>query len=266
MLKKSIKIPHQSRYQAIDLIRGLAVLGMIIYHGMYVLVYMDQGLIWGPSPVARSFGWLVAFTFLTVFGVSAGIKYQRMVIKKVAFRQIYASFVKRGLELVIAALLVTLGSLLLLPDLYIRFGVLHFFALSCLILPLLITNNRRIAFASVLILIAWATKPFWQFTPGTSLLLPLDLRPLNYATIDHWTLIPFFILPLIGAWYGKKLVDRSNQTTDNSITINSKQVSNSSWQKPILWLGQHSLLVYLIHVPILILICWLILRVSEILS
>jgi len=257
MSKNSIKITHQTRYQAIDLIRGLAVLGMIFYHGMYVLVYMDQGLIWGPSPVARSFGWLVALTFLSVFGVSAGIKYQRMVAKQLAFRKIYASFAKRGLELVIAALVVTLGSLFLIPDLYIRFGVLHFFALSCFLLPLLITNNRRIAIASVIILIAWATKPFWQFTPGTSLLLPLDLRPLDYATIDHWTLIPFFILPLIGAWYGKRLVATTNQSVDHSISTNSSKNSISTWQKPILWLGQHSLLVYLIQVPILIVICWL---------
>lgn len=255
-----------NRLFLIDLTRGLAVLSMILYHGMYVLVFLDQGLMWGPSPVARSFGWLVAFTFLTVFGVSAGIKYQRMAIKKVAFRQIYASFAKRGLELVIAAMVVTLGSLFLLPDLYIRFGVLHFFALSCFLLPLLIASNRRIAIASLIILLAWVTKPFWQFTPGTSLLLPLDLRPLNYATIDHWTLIPFFILPLIGAWYGKRLVARSSKSIDNLNSIKSSKSSISSWQKPILWFGQHSLLVYLIHVPILIAFCWLLLNLFSIMS
>ena len=263
----NLSVNSNNRLELIDLIRGLAVLGMIFYHGMYVLVYMSQGGLWAPSPLVRSFGWLVAFTFLTVFGVSAGIKYQRMVVNQISFRQIFSSFAKRGLELVGAALLVTLGSLFLLPDLYIRFGVLHFFALSCFLLPLIITSNRRILLATILIALAWLTKPSWQFNPSTSLFLPLDLRPLNYATIDHWTMIPFFILPLIGAWCGKRLVAKSNHLFDQSSSIKSSSINSSrktilTYQKPVLWLGQHSLLVYLVHVPILIVICWLMLRVS----
>ncbi|MBU4124390.1 MAG: DUF1624 domain-containing protein, partial [Nanoarchaeota archaeon] len=90
-----------------------------------------------------------------------------------------------------------------------------------------------------------------NFTFDFPWLLWLGFYPTNMVTFDYFPLLPWFGIILIGIYFGKLLYKNNKRTfkiSDLSNYLNIKFVS---------FLGKNSLLIYLMHQPLLILILFL---------
>ena len=216
------------RNVTVDLIRTLAIVLMVIFHFIYDLRsfgYVAWDIPDGPG--WKQFRYLI----LTLFFICVGIGLVYAHGKMIRWR----SFWRRFFQLVLAPPLVTAISLLMFPKNWIYFGVLHFILVASLVsLPLVYFPKLALLLGLALITsfnLSWlqSSWPFiyvGQWLPG-------------YAN-DFVPIIPWLALVWIGIFLG-----RSEWLARDPLSF----VKLKKWQA---WPGQHSLLVYLIHQPILV--------------
>jgi uncharacterized membrane protein len=226
-----------NRVQIIDVARGVAIIAMVVYHLFWDLSYfrifpVDVGYDPGWVLFARSI--LFAFTFLVgvglVMGHGRGIR--------------WASFWRRWAFLGAGAALITISTLVTFPETFVYFGVLHAIAaISILALPFLFTPIWLTAIAGLMI----ALLPFVYSDPF------FDQKIVSW--IGLWVVPPPSndLVPLF-PWLGVGLLGVSAMriaTTTGFIQTLAKLNSRSAIMRGLAFLGRWSLLIYLLHQPIL---------------
>lgn len=241
MVKQSIQ--PGGRYALLDELRGLDLISMMFFHGMWDLVflfglpvqwYQDKpGYIW-----QQTICWI--FILLSGFCVPLGHK-----------------TAQRGAEVFGAGALVTLVTWALMPADLVLFGVLTFLGsamlLTALVRPLLdrvpagvglavsaalffLTRNVNQGFLGFEgLLLAPVPAGFYANTLTAFLGFP---QPGFYST-DYFSLIPWLFLFWAG-FFLHKVVGRENM-----------EPLRCSVCPPLGWMGRHSLLLYLLHQPVI---------------
>jgi len=236
-MSKKTKTSTSARIATIDILRGVAILMMFVFHFSYDLTffgYLDINFL--EDPFWANFRRLIVSSFLLLVGVSLflasrhGIKPRR--------------FLRRLILLIAYALLVSLGSYLMFPESYIYFGILHFIAVAS-VLGLLFTRfywvNLALGTALVLLDIFYSHSFFNH--PSINWLGLMTHLP---YTEDYVPLIPWFGVVLIGLFLGRLLF--SEPETPGWL---SWKASNRA-TKTLALAGRHSLHIYILHQPIFI--------------
>jgi len=225
------------RFWEIDALRGIAVLMMITFHFLFDLNYFR-----GFSIALSSGFWLVfARATLTVFlllvGISLSLSYSR-VKDKLDGSTAAKKYLKRGLRIFCYGLAITAVTFAFFPQGAIWFGVLHCIGISIILaIPVLPRKRTVLVLGIVLILLGVLLA---QFTVSFPWLLWLGFYPAGFYTFDYVPLLPWFGVVLLGLFLGK------------SFYGNRKPSEGPKAAGPLNWLGRHSLLIYLIHQPILV--------------
>ena len=219
----------------IDVIRGVSILAMITFHFAFDLMYFGfakSDLIYQPD--WRLFERMIAFSFLFIAGLSLFITHGSLIK--------WNSFIKRyGVTAICAVLISTVTYVLFNSDM-IRFGILHAISVSGLIsLLLLRLNSFFLALLAVIIFLINLIIPqpvegdyFWQW------LIYTNETP---HSLDYRPIIPW-ITPFILGMASYQLFKKWGLLETNKIII-YRELSILSW------LGRNSLIIYLIHQPIL---------------
>lgn len=226
--------PASSRFDAIDLARGGALVAMAIFHGAWDL--SNAGL--APPDVGTSPGWrwfahLIAGSFLFLSGVSLVLAHRTGVN--------WPRFLVRLAMVAGAALLVTLSTWWMMGDAFVIFGILHHIALASVIAlaflplpPLLTALAAALSLALPHLVTSTFFDPPWLIWTGLAVRTPV--------TVDWVPLFPWLGCVLAGVAAGPAL---------------SRFLHAHPWraESPPLRLlalgGRHSLLVYLAHQPLL---------------
>ena len=233
--------PH---YGLLDTVRGVCILSMVAYHGMYDLVDIFglpsawytglPGYIWQQS---------ICWTFILLSGMCW---------------QLSRRHVKRGLLLVGCGAAITLITWLVMPSQRILYGVLNLLGLSALLLIPLDKVFRKIpAWAGLLgaLLLFALTKnvargslgfeglvlcrlPRWLY--ATDLLAVVGFPSPSFWSTDYFPLLPWFFLFCAG-YFLWSLLDKSPRA----------KALLQPGLRPLSFLGRHSLVIYLIHQPAL---------------
>jgi uncharacterized membrane protein len=229
---------RKGRVDAVDLARGLALLGMAAYHLTWDLAdFRLVSPILPFSPPMRLISHSVASAFLALVGLSLALAHRDRLNLK--------AFWRRFAIVVGAAALVTAGSSVFAPGQAIWFGILHCIAAASLVaLPLI----EAPAWASLLAGAVAIALPFFVHTTlfDPPALLWLGLGEALPNTLDWRPLLPWAGVVLIGlglarlpgvlAW----------------LTSPWRWRAKSAPARAISFAGRHSLAVYLVHQPILI--------------
>jgi uncharacterized membrane protein len=149
---------------------------------------------------------------------------------------------QRGCLLVAVAMMVSIVTYAFDAQTHVRFGILHLIGVGILLLPFFMRLKEWNALIGILLI-----------GIGEALHGPIILLPHNFTTIDYFPLFPWFGVILLGAALGHLLYIRSIEWR-SSFSILHYQFSILSWP------SRHSLLIYLIHQPILLLILKLLLE------
>ena len=219
----------------IDVIRGISILAMVTFHFAFDLMYFGfakSDLIYQPD--WRLFERMIAFSFLFIAGLSLSITHRSWINWK--------SFFRRYGVTAICAVLISIVTYILFNNDMIRFGILHAISVSGLVgLLLLKLNSLSLFFLAVLLFLLNLFIPqplegdyFWQWLIYTT----ETPNSLDYRPIIPW--VTPFILGMASYQLFKKwdLLEVNNTITHNELSI-------------LCWLGRNSLIIYLIHQPIL---------------
>lgn len=226
----------RQRFWEIDALRGFAVVSMIAFHSLFDLNYfaninlLKEGMwFWLPR--------IIGGMFIFVAGVSLNLS--------------KSNPLKRGAFIFGLGMAITATTLLLFPQSTIWFGILHFIGLSIILAqPFLKKNALIAAVLAIAFGIALQTMTF-----NFPWLLWLGLKPPSFQTFDYYPILPWFGVLLLGLEAGKKLYDPATHKRKFKIPE-----LNSFGIKQLCLLGRHSLLIYLLHQPVLISILTFVVR------
>lgn len=235
---------HQKqRFWELDLLRGLAVVLMVFYHLVFDAVYF----LGFPVNFSHWFWLLLAkyiqLSFLLLVGVSLVISYQRLRKESLTLQQEWVYFLKRGAKIFGAGLIVTLFSLIFVPNAPIILGVLHFIGLSVAIAyPWLKTNKNWWPLIILIITIGILLRDV-RIDGYEGLVI--GLMPKTFSSLDYFPLFPWFGVVLAGIEIGKKVYRHGQRSFS---IINEPQ---NVFVNALSWIGQRALLIYLIHQPVI---------------
>ena len=230
------------RHWEIDALRGLAVVMMVVYHLMYDLNYFKVSDAIFTNRFWFYFQRTTASLFIILMGISLTLNYSRSLQQGREVR--YRTFLQRGVRLFAWGLVITAVTWLALgPGLAIRFGILHFMGVSIMIAyPFLRYRWPNLVLGVVLIGLG---KYLQSQTFDLPWLVWLGFEPANHAYLDYFPLIKWFGVVLLGIFAGNLLYP------ENHPTIRLPDLSQF-WPVPLLrQLGHRSLVIYLIHQPLL---------------
>lgn len=222
---------------------------MVIYHVVYDVDFLAPGV--GPDPVRGAWGVVpeaTASLFLLLAGVSFTISDARARAGGLAGPRLLARHARRALVVLGAAMLVTGATLLAIPERYVRFGILHSIGVALLVAPAVARLGRWCAPAGVaLIATGIAISPIRSDIPG---LLVLGVRPPGSGTVDYWPLLPWLGVFALGMALGRALYPAGSRgaLTDRI----ARRVATAGLTRRLGAPGRRSLVIYLVHQPVLI--------------
>ena len=231
------------RYWEIDLIRGVAILMMVLFHTVYDLSFFSIFPVNVSSGFWQYFALATASLFLSVVGISLTLSRARAA-STISKYQLALKFVYRGTGIFLVGLLITLCTWLYLGEGFIVFGILHLIGISIIISPLFFRLKKFSFVAGLLcITIGW----FFTTITGPLWLLPLGIHPATFWSVDYEPIFPWFGMVLIGMGLGEYLYP-------GGVRRFALPSLPQAAIRLLAFPGRHSLLIYLVHQPIIILL------------
>ncbi len=230
------------RHPELDVLRSVAIVLMVIYHLCFDLVtYYHWNL-----PIFE--GWwviaarAVASLFLLLVGASFVISFERS--KEKANR--WQKYLKRGFGLIGLGLLISLVTWIADPETYVRFGILHLIGASILLLPLFVRLKELNIFLGTALIALGIVLNTW--TTEAILLIPFGIPYAGFHSVDYFPLLPWFGVVLMGAGIGHFVYIRHAKQAPHLSPV-------PQW---LTWPGRHSLMIYLVHQPIIVGVLWVV--------
>ena len=231
------------RYQEIDMVRGIAILMMILFHTLLDLNFFMIYPVEISTGFWRYFAFATASLFLLIVGISLTLSRTRAK-RVISGHELVQKFVHRGTGIFLLGLVVTAGTWLYVREGFIVFGILHLIGVSIVISPLFFRFKKLNAVLGLLFI---AVGVFFTTITGPIWLLPLGIHPAWFYSLDYEPLFPWFGVVLIGMGLGEYLYP------ENVRRFALLQIP-SVFMQPLAFLGRHALMIYLVHQPVIILL------------
>lgn len=229
-MKDAIK-KTPNRLEILDILRGIAIVLMVAFHFCYDLSYFRLA----SFDFYNDSFWLHARTFilslfLLLVGVSLWIAHSdKLKLEKA---------LQRAGIIALNAGLVSVATWYLFADRFVFFGVLHFIVVASLV-GLLFVRNRVLSLIVGIVLISMQTiQHNWFDQPWIQWIGMMTHKP---ATEDYVPLIPWLGVVLLGIFFARWIP-----------VLNLKFGVINSRLHRLASMGRHSLVIYMLHQPLMI--------------
>jgi len=218
---------------------------MIVYHFCFDLSYfhllhvdLNREAFW------IGFRSLIVSSFLTLVGISLTLLARRA--------SAWRAFAMRELRVGACAILVSAGSYAMFPATFIYFGILHFIFFASLVA----IAALRVGVPSAVLLLAGALAVVapWQWPSpvfDAPLLQWIGFMTHKPFTEDYVPMFPWLGVVLFGIVAGRLYIARQSKTPGPPPAGGAWFEQNSP-ARGVAWMGRHSLLIYMLHQPILL--------------
>lgn len=289
-MQKAGTVPgrHGGRLETLDLLRGLTLISMIIYHGMWDFLYLsDSGAsftalrTWYEGTGGHLWQQSICRTFILLSGFC--VPFSRRIFR-------------RGLEVSAGGIAVSAVTVIALYEDRVLFGVLSFLGAAMLVSGILehffaggLKNDpesglkRQLTGAVVCLFLfhvtRWINHGYLRLGPWIRLNLPAGLYTFgsgafpgyvltglgfpmrDFFSTDYFSFLPWFFLFRAGFFLNRVLAAAGSGAEAGRGTENT-QSGNRIYDSPLFHLklpflnliGRHSLPVYLLHQPLLYLL------------
>ena len=247
MQNKTDLSDNRRRIILIDYIRGAALIYMVFYHILFDLAFVFPTE-WGKAAYYANDNIVIFDTssFILLAGISC------------AFSR---SNLRRGGRLLAIAMVFTAVTAFLFPGEAIYFGILHLMSVGMVLYGAFDDYLRKIPAIPAILFCALVftltypvsrgfvgVKGLWQIRLPRELLLNNQLYPFGiikggFMSVDYVPLLPWLFLFLGGAYIGGLIVRYR------------EKLPSFCFADPLPWLGfigRHTLIVYILHQPIII--------------
>lgn len=238
---------NNQRFWEIDFLRGVAIIMMIIFHFLYDLNYFHLLDI----DVFKGFwGFFGKFTF-TLFLLLVGISLSLSSSRKLKENKLkFSKYLYRGIKVFLWGMVITFVTYLVIPEAFVRFGILHLIGISIIIsYPFLRFRWANLAIGAIVIIVGLYLQ---MYTFDFSYLLWLGFLPKMYIAVDHFPVLPYWGIVLIGLFIGN--ISYPNYQRNFRVP----NVEKFFLVSILRYLGKNSLLIYLIHQPLLIILLYMV--------
>ena len=239
---------QKCRYHVIDFLRGIALIGMVIFHGLMNLVYtFDCEIEW-----FYDIEWLFYGYGGCIFIVLSGFCWN---MGKRNF--------KRGVMMLLFSALISFVTIFFMPDYSIRFGVICLMGTACLVMiPMDKVLKKINPYVGVIVSTALfiftknADRGYiglenWEIHIPNSWFVNDFTAFLGFPKSDFWSMDYFPVVPwifiFIAGYFLYGIFKKHNLL---------KYLEPSIF-RPVQWVGRHSLIIYLAHQPVLFVVCGL---------
>jgi uncharacterized membrane protein len=241
--------PVHERYLEIDLFRGIAVIMMVTYHFLFDLAFFSLYPVDVTGGFWKLFAMATASLFLLLVGISLTIS-AAGARKSLSSSQFYVKYLKRGILLLLVAIAITLATWLYLGEGYIIFGILHLIGVSVIIAPFFLNRGKITLFCGIACIVAGICI---QNLQGPGIFLPLGVHSGTFYSVDYTPIFPWFGLVLTGIYIGELAYPGGRRGFLLPVCRMTRKFSGFLVRSAA-FLGKHSLLIYIIHQPIIILL------------
>ncbi|MCK9565241.1 MAG: DUF1624 domain-containing protein [Methanothrix sp.] len=236
------------RFWEVDLLRGWAIVLMVLYHLVFDLNYFAVYHIDVSSGFWLAVARAAASLFLLLVGLSLTLSHSRAQLLGQEDR-FFFRLLKRSAWILGLALGVTIVTYLIIGKGFIVFGVLHLIGLSLLLAyPFLRLQRANFIFGLLVILLGVYLQ---NTSVGFPWLLWLGLAPPYFYSVDYFPFFPWFGVILVGMGLGSQIYPGYRRWTS------LPDLSGSPFVRSLAFLGRNSLAVYLVHQPVMIAIMYL---------
>jgi uncharacterized membrane protein len=212
----------KSRFIFIDVLRGATIILMIFFHFSFdlnLLGFLNFDII--HKPFWYFLPRFIVFMFFLAVGMSLTLVHQRQIKWRIFFH--------RFIKILILAGVISLVTYIIYPENWIYFGTLHSIAIvSLLSLPFLKYPKTSLLIALLL------------FIPSMLWDKNIPWFEMSHPSFDYISPFPWVGSSLLGIFAISKNLHRFYLDDKNKLV------------KSLNFLGKHSLLIYLVHQPILI--------------
>ena len=244
MKQENSKKRMNRRYEKLDEIRGFALLNMIAYHTIWDLVYMHQ-VDWNWYRSYGAYIWQqgICWTFIFLSGFCWSLGSHKL---------------KRGITVFLGGVIITLVTLIVMPQNRVIFGVLTLIGSCMLLMNVLdrwlkkLSPDAGLAGSSLLFLLTRnINEGYLGFEKWNLYRLPeslyknivtsyLGFTHKEFYSTDYFSLIPWIFLFMAGYFLfrclsGKKVM----------------KILENCALRPVEWLGKHSFEIYMVHQPVI---------------
>jgi len=238
------------RYDEIDVARGIAIIMMILFHTLYDLAFFGIYPVNISTGFWRWFAIATASLFLLIAGFSLTLSHapalQRLRGAVKPHVRLFVKYIKRGAGIFGCGLLVTLATWLYLGDGFVIFGILHLIGVSIMLSPLFFWFRKKNILIGAVCIVIGITFTVSGIS-GPIFLLWLGIHPVSFTSVDYTPLFPWFGVVLIGMGLGEHLYPSGKRA------FNTPHVPGMV-SATIALLGRHSLVMYLVHQPVILLL------------
>jgi uncharacterized membrane protein len=231
------------RFWEVDLLRGGAIVLMVLYHLVFDLDYFAVYDIDVSSGLWLVLARATASLFLFLVGLSLTLSHSRARLQGQEDR-FFFRLLKRSAWILGLALGVTIVTYLFMGKGFIVFGVLHLIGLSLLLAyPFLRLQRASFIFGLLFILLGIY---FQNISVGFPWMLWLGLAPAGFYSVDYFPVFPWFGVILMGMGLGDWLYPGYRRR------ISVPDLAGSPFVRSLAFLGRNSLVIYLVHQTIMI--------------
>lgn len=239
----------RKRYCTLDEIRGITLLSMIVYHGMWDYIYLfGHNCSWYNGAVGYIWQQSICWTFIFLSGFCWQLGKRQL---------------KRGLMILGAGVIITAVTIIAMPESKVVYGVLNLIGISVIIMIVLDKLCKRIDskigfIVSIILFIMFRNInygylgfenfnivkfPDWLYANYFSTLIGFTHK--EFWSTDYFSIIPWFFL-FVAGYFGYKIVNQEGKM----------DLFKNSYLPLIGVIGRNSLLIYMLHQPIIYVILW----------
>lgn len=217
----------KNRHIELDFLRGVAIIGMIVYHFFYIGDFYDVFSLNFNEWYWASLATFVRVVFLGLVGVSLSLSANR-------FKKMFLIFA--------CAMAITLVTFLFVPNDFVIFGILHQIAFSILFLRFVSKKPFIALFIGFIVLIIGLLINGVKVDHSVVLNI-IGFQSKGFSSLDYFPIFPWMSIPAFGIFLG-------NLFYKNKVVKND---SDSLFVNVIALCGRHSLFIYMGHLLLLIL-------------
>lgn len=256
--------PLGERYWELDAARGIAIIGMLIFHFLATMVFFH--IIPETEIFLKYYNTYVFGTsiFVLLAGIAMVLRHERMRVRGKDDKAYYHTLINRALLLLAIAMALTLvtwiaATLFINGERFIQFGFLHMLSISMLIaIPLLKFKKWNLIFGLIIIAIGLIIIPD---IPGTDWLAGFGIHGPEFLkhTTDYFPLFPWTGVLLMGVGIGN--VFYPNGIRGFKLNYRPKKVLRTFAK---LGNGTITLFIYLVHMPVFLVGFWIFCHLTKI--